>query len=71
MNHDITHCNGIDSRPAGQSTSVDSACPRRDTCQRYLAHLDTIQHHFETPLYYTDASDCIDTNYKLYYTYSS
>ena len=30
MNHDITHCRGID-------------CPVKDTCYRYIAYLDAIK----------------------------
>lgn len=68
MNHDITHCNGIAQHHHGQLAPVSSACPRRNTCHRYLAHLDAKQHHPDFPLSYIDAVGCIVSNYKLYYT---
>lgn len=65
MNHDITHCNGVVSNQSGDIASVEYACPRRESCRRYLAHLDAQQHPVEHLLSYVEASECIATNYKL------
>lgn len=65
MNHDITHCNGVASSPSGDIASAEYACPRRENCQRYLAHLDAQQHPVGHLLSYVEASECIATNYKL------
>ena len=65
MNHDITHCKGVVSSPSGAIASAEYACPRRENCKRYLAHLDAQQHPVGHLLSYVEASECIATNYKL------
>ena len=49
MNHDISHCDSI--------IDESHTCPKRETCLRYIAHLDLLDH----PMYrraYLDAFSC-------------
>ena len=65
MNNDITHCKGVANNPSGTIASVEYACPRRENCKRYLAHIDSQQHPVGQLLSYVEASECIATNYNL------
>lgn len=64
MNHDITHCNGDIKDEHGTIS-----CIKKNSCQRYLAHLDLMQHRVGPPVSgwqsYTDAATVLktDTNY--------
>jgi hypothetical protein len=53
ISHDITHC-------AGQG------CTKKDTCHRYLMHLDAIEKDLGW-LSYGSAQVCIDNDYNNYW----
>lgn len=57
MNHDIAHCTG--------EITTHYFCPQKDTCIRYLAHLDALKHRYKYPLTYTSAYVCSQPEYSI------
>ena len=72
MNHDITHCFGVDVR-IGRDENYNIVptehivCAKRDKCHRYKAYLDLP--NIEGCMFAVIglANDCIDNDYNLYW----
>lgn len=75
MNHDISHCSGMDilieselirdkEKPFVKGRII---CPKRDTCYRYKAYLDMPNVKDKTLFTMVLAQGCIENNYDLYW----
>lgn len=75
MNHDISHCSGMDiliepefirnkKKPFVKGRIV---CPKKDTCHRHIAWLDLMKSNESIMVSMTFPADCINENYKLYW----
>jgi len=50
MNHDMSHCDA--------EITPGELCTRRNTCFRYIAHLDLVEHPI-SHMGYLNAYDCV------------
>ena len=75
MNHDISHCSGMDilieselirdkDKPFVKGRVI---CPKRDTCYRYKAYLDIQNVKDQTLFSMILPQGCVENKYNLYW----
>lgn len=74
MNHDISHCSGMDilvesNDKRQRKTFVKGmvVCPKRDTCYRYKAYLDIPNVKNQMLFSMILAQGCVEDKYNLYW----